>query len=124
VYRSTEVLEEVQPRNEQQETVESMILLPFRGPDREKILKKLEKTIGKIDNKVITKIIYMGTKLSSQFAVQDKTVKEHKNNLVYKVECPDRNCTETYIGEITRRLSERIKDHSGIHIRWSADISQ
>ena len=47
------------------------------------------------------------------FNVKDKTKKEHENNVVYKIECPDENCSETYIGETERRISERVLDHSG-----------
>eukprot|EP00111_Clytia_hemisphaerica_P014988 TCONS_00044126-protein len=47
------------------------------------------------------------------FNVKDKTKKEHENNVVYKINCPDENCTETYIGETERRVFERVLDHSG-----------
>ena len=47
------------------------------------------------------------------FNVKDKTSKEHENNVVYKIECPQEDCSETYIGETERRVSERVFDHSG-----------
>ena len=56
---------------------------------------------------------YTGTKLASKSNIKDKTIKEHKHDLGYKAQCPDLNCDETYIGEIGRRFSERIIDHSG-----------
>ena len=59
------------------------------------------------------KVVYTGTKLSTQFPTKDQTTKEHKNNLVYKVECPEQNCNKIYIGETSRRLNERVKEHSG-----------
>ena len=59
------------------------------------------------------KIIYTRTKLASKFNIKDKISKEHKHDLIYKAQCPDLNCDETYIGEIRRRFSERIIDHSG-----------
>ena len=59
------------------------------------------------------KIIYTETKLGSKFHVKYKSSKEHKHDLIYKAQCPDLNCDETYIGEIGRRFSERIIDHSG-----------
>ena len=39
--------------------------------------------------------------------MKDKISIEHKHDLIYKVQCPDLNCDETYIGEIGRRFSER-----------------
>ena len=38
------------------------------------------------------KIIYTGTKLASIFYIKDKISKEHKHDLIYKVQCPDLNC--------------------------------
>ena len=110
---STTILEQSQRGDEEQRTTESMIMLPYQGPNGDKLLQKLKKTINKIDKAHTTKIIYTSTKLSSQFVVKDQTIKEHKNGLVYKVECPDHECNATYIGEVSRRLSERIKDHGG-----------
>ena len=52
-------------------------------------------------------------KLASKFNIKDKISKEYKHELIYKAQCPDLNCHETYIGEIGRRFSERIIDHSG-----------
>ena len=97
----------------QEENSESMLMLPYQGTDGDKILNKMMKTIKKYDENHTTKICYTGTKLGSQFGVKDRTAKEHEHNLVYKVECPEMNCTATYIGEVSRRLAERIKDHGG-----------
>ena len=55
--------------------------------------------------------MYTGTKLGSNFQIKDKTKFDHKHDLVYYVKCPE--CQEDYIGEIGRRLYERICDHSG-----------
>ena len=55
--------------------------------------------------------MHSGTKLGSNFQIKDKTKFDHKHDLVYYVECPE--CQEDYIGEIGRRLHERICDHSG-----------
>ena len=50
-------------------------------------------------------------KLGSNFQIKDKTKFDHKHDLVYYVKCPEFH--EDYIGEIGRRLHERICDHSG-----------
>ena len=62
---------------------------------------------------ITCKIIYTGTKLASKFNIKDEISKKHKHDLIYKAQCLDLNCVETYIGEIGRRFSERIIDHSG-----------
>ena len=55
--------------------------------------------------------MYTRTKLGSNFQIKDKTKFNHKHDLVYYVKCPE--CQEDYIGEIGRRLHERICDLSG-----------
>ena len=53
------------------------------------------------------------TKLSSQFNIKDDTNKLHKHDLVYFSRCTSTNCTDSYIGETARLLSERVMDHAG-----------
>ena len=60
----------------------------------------------------LCKIIYPATKLASKLNIKDKISKEHKHDSIFKAQCPDLNCDETYIGEIGSRFSERITDHS------------
>ena len=50
-------------------------------------------------------------KLGSNFQIKDKEKFDHKHDLVYHVKCPE--CQEDYIGDIGRRLHERIYYHSG-----------
>ena len=61
----------------------------------------------------VTKVIYTGKKLGTNFGIKDRTKAEHEHNLIYKVTCPEPTCNATYVGEVSRRFSERIKDHSG-----------
>ena len=51
------------------------------------------------------RIILTGTKLSSQFNIKDDTNKQQKS--------PSTDCTDSYIGETAKRLSERVMDHAG-----------
>ena len=37
---------------------------------------------------------------------------EHKHDIIYVAPCPEDNCSENYIGESGRRISERIIDHN------------
>ena len=93
---------------------EHLLMLPYKGKVGETTLKSLRNTLKSVIPANNTcKIIYTGTKLASKFNIKDKISKEHKHDLIYKAQCPDLNCDETYIGEIGRRFSERIIDHSG-----------
>ena len=49
--------------------------------------------------------------MGSNFQIKDKAKFDHKHGLVYYIKCPE--CHEDYIGEIGRRLHERISEHSG-----------
>ena len=59
------------------------------------------------------RIILTGTKLSLQFNIKDDTNKQYKHDLVYFSRCPSMDCTDSYIGEPARRLSERVMNHAG-----------
>ena len=59
------------------------------------------------------RVILTGTKLSSHFNIKDDTNKQHNHDLVYFSRCPSTDCTDSYIGETARRLSERVMDHVG-----------
>ena len=38
---------------------------------------------------------------------------EHKHDVIYLGKCPEQNCTDNYLGESARRVSEGIIDHGG-----------
>ena len=86
--------------------IETSLMLPYRGQQGEKLLKSLSKTLNHFKNKHVTKVIYTGTKLGTNFSIKDTTL-----NFVYEVKCPEPTCNSSYIGEVSRRLGERIKDH-------------
>ena len=90
----------------------SFITLSYKGQQSEKVLKSFKTVLHRsLPNNIETKIVYTRTKLGSNFQIKDKTKFDHKYDLVYYVKCPE--CQEDYIGEIGRRLHERICDHSG-----------
>ena len=57
------------------------------------------------------KFVYRGTKLSAKFQLKYKTKDEHKDDHAYLAKCPE--CDESYVGEIRRRLQDRVDYHSG-----------
>ena len=110
--RGHRTLEQVEPP-EADNQVETTIMLPYQGEQGDKLMKYLTKTLTKLEGNHVTKIIYTGRKLCTNFTVKDRTATEHEHNLVYKVTCPEPTCNASYVGEVSRRFSERIKDHNG-----------
>ena len=118
-----QTIEEVKNQNEMTRSTqvitnteenEHLLMLPCKGKVGKTTLKSLRNTLKSVMPANITcKIIYVGTKLASKFNIKDEIRKKHKHDLICKAQCPDLNCDETYIGEIGRRFSERIIDHSG-----------
>ena len=88
----------------------SFITLPYKGQQGEKVLKSFKTTLHRSPSNNIETKVYRN-KTGFQFPNKDKTKFDHKHDLVYYVKCPE--CQEDYIGEIGRRLHERICDHSG-----------
>ena len=91
-----------------------LLMLTYKGKVGETTLKSLRNTLKSVIPANNTcKIICTGRKLASKFNIKDKISKEHKHDLVYKAQCPDLNCDETYMGEMGRRFLERIIDNPG-----------
>ena len=61
---------------------------------------------------------YQIKKLSKKFNVKDKTEFYHQCNLVYYGKCPNKTCTEDYIGETDHRIKGRIIDHNKRDKNW------
>ena len=106
----TEETEETSESNDRQK-----LYLPYQGKRGETLVKSLNKTLKNVigTQQIKTQIAYKSTRLSSMFNIKDKTSAIHENNVVYKVQCPQEDCGETYIGETERRIYERVLDHSG-----------
>ena len=78
------------------------------------IINSMKKDVNKIlPENVKVRTAYTGKRLSTCFKTKDETKFEHKHDLIYHVKCPTENCKEDYVGEVARRLGERIIDHAG-----------
>ena len=96
---------------ETQETLQFMA--PYSRNQGHKLLPQMKKQFKKtLPEDVNTVISYKSTKLSTKFLVKDKTVFQHKNNIVYHSKCPSEGCHENYIEETNRSIVVRIHDHS------------
>ena len=90
-----------------------LLLVPYQGKKGDfviKFIKKRMKTL--LPTNIRTKIAFTGSKLSTCFQVKDKTKFEHNHDIVYRGICPETDCSENYLGETARRISERVKDHT------------
>ena len=74
----------------------------------------MNKCVNKLlPNNTKIEVTFKITKLSSCFNAKDKIDFEHNHDLIYHTKCPEPTCIDDYVGESARRITERIKDHSG-----------
>ena len=97
---------------------EKQHLLPilYQGEKGDYLIKSMKRNLKKIlPNNVKPQITYTGRKLGSLFQTTDQTIFEHKHDVICHGKWPAENCVDYYIGEIARRVNERIVDHTGRH---------
>ena len=91
-----------------------LLLLPYQGEKGLHLTKSLKRNLKSLlPSTVKANIGFTGKKLSTCFQIKDQTKFEHKHDIIYLATCPEDNCSENYIGESGRRISERIIDHNG-----------
>ena len=90
------------------------LLLLYQGDEGCNIIKSVNRCVNKLlPNNTKIEVTFKSTKLSSCVHVKDKIDFEHNHDLIYHTKCPEPTCIDDYVGEIARRITERIKDHSG-----------
>ena len=62
---------------------------------------------------IVLKVVFRGSKHSSKFQLKDSTIFSHNHDLIYHGNCPLNGCRDNHIGETSRRVSERVLDHTG-----------
>ena len=91
-----------------------LLFLTYHGKKGDHILKSFKKGMRKIlPRNVKPQVAFTGRKVGISFQIKDKTEMKHNHDIVYYIKCPVEQCNENYIGEIRRRISERIIDHAG-----------
>ena len=84
-----------------------MLLLPYQGDKDINLTKMLKRNLDKhLPNNVKMQVTFTGQKLSTQFNVKDRTKFEHKHDVIYFRKCSRKDCTDNYLGESPRRISE------------------
>ena len=91
-----------------------LLILPYQGDRGNALAKSLQKRLHiLLPNYLNTQVTYKGKKLSTCFTLKDQTKFEHQHDMVYHGKCPEVDFIDNYIGEASRRVSERIIDHNG-----------
>ena len=91
-----------------------MKIIVLNQQTKVKNLKSLNNTlVNVLPEGHTTKIVYSEKKLGSYFNIKNQTKIQHQNDLIYYIECPENDCTENYVGEIERRLQERVDQGRG-----------
>ena len=93
-------------------TKRHLLILPYQGDRGNTLVKSLQKRLHNLlPNHINTQVTYTGKKLSTCFNIKDQTKFEQQHDIVYH-KCPEVDCVVNYIGEASRRVSQRIKDHN------------
>ena len=92
-----------------------MMILPYAGEKGCTLIKSWKKNLQTVlPVNIQARIVYTGTKLSCQLRnIKDPTSFEERHDIACQSFCSAENCNENYIGESTRRLDEKMKDHNG-----------
>ena len=101
-----------------------MLVFPYKGEKGEKLITSLNKHVKNVlPENHVPRHAYRSKRLGSFFNIKDQTKLEHNNDLTYLVKCPEKTCSETFLGEIARRILEHAgkdrKSHMLRHILQS-----
>ena len=91
-----------------------MLLVPYQGEIGDYAIKSTKKRMKSLlHTGIVTKIAYVGNKLSTCFRVKDVTEFKYNHDIIYQGRCPEIGCNNHYLGKTGRRISERVLDHTG-----------
>lgn len=91
-----------------------MLILPYKKEQGERALRNINRNVNRhLPEVKKAQVIQAVTKLGSKFNIKDVTKKEHQHGSIYSVKFPLETCEECLIGEIGRKIAERVSEHSG-----------
>ena len=70
-----------------------------------------------LPDNVKTDVAFQGRQLISCFNIEDKTKFPRKHDLVYHAKCAEKSFIDDCVGEMARRISERVLHFSGRDIK-------
>ena len=78
------------------------------------MIKSKKKYLNVILPRIVrVRTYYTGKRLNSSFKTKETMKFDHEHDLIYHVKCPEESCTDDYIGEPGRLVTEHAKDHNG-----------
>ena len=96
--------------NEQEKQNVYYFKLPYIGHYSKITEQKLHNLIKRFCTDINIKLIFTSFKIKNLFSFKDKIPDDLKSLVVYKFNCA--GCNSCYIGETTRHLATRIKEHT------------
>ena len=91
-----------------------MMKVPYAGKTGENIVESLKKTLKRnLPSNVMCRVVQTGTKLSTRFNIKDAVDKKHLSGFIYRRECRNKKCKDSYVGETARRRTVRTEEHGG-----------
>ena len=83
--------------------------LPFLGDASILLKNRLSKLVSRCCDNAKVKLIFVPIKLNSFFSLKDVPRASLKSSVVYRFTCA--SCSASYVGETSRHLTTRIKEH-------------
>ena len=91
-----------------------LLVLSDKSSDAMHIISSMGKQVYRaLPDNVKIIVFYISKKLSICFNVKNKTVFNHERDIVHYAKCLEKSCLHDYVGELGRRVLERVKDHNG-----------
>ena len=88
--------------------------VPYAGKTGENIVESLKKTLKRnLPSNIMCRVVQTGTKLSTRFNIKDAVDKKHLSGFIYRRECRNKKCKDSYVGETARRRTVRTEEHGG-----------
>ena len=106
---------EIQVKEDENASIKRYLLvLPYQEEKGISIVNLMKRYVNKVvAENVKVQTAFTGIQLSSCFKTKDRTNFEHQHDIKYQVKWSAENCSDDYVGELARRIIERVKDHGG-----------
>ena len=94
-----------------------MLVLPYKVKKGDLIIKSMKKRFRNfLPQCIVPMVVFTGSKLSSKFWVKDRTIFSHNYDIIYHGNCPENGCSDNYVRETARKISESVLDRTGKYI--------
>ena len=114
--KNRDVINEI--NNYKENETEIFFRLRYAGSKGEQLVKHcLKKTRRCLKINVTFVVIHDTKKISFYCNVKDKVPYEQRNNIIYRISCPD--CCGKYIGKTERRFVSRMNEHGTIIAKFA-----